>query len=78
MVVTREVARDDLIRDGEEAAVGAIGALDSRFLADARDPLVGASRGISGFPCAPAFEAAWINIVAPPEERAKQRDLEIR
>jgi hypothetical protein len=72
------VPPDYVIGDGQEPAVRAICALDSRFLADAVDPLVPACRSISGFPCSPAFEAAWIDVVASSEERAKQRDLEVR
>jgi hypothetical protein len=72
------VPPDYIIGDVQEPAVRAICALDSRFLADAGDPFVPACRSISGFSCSPAFEAARIDVVASPEERAKKRDLGVR
>jgi hypothetical protein len=71
MITTGKVPPDYIIGDGQEAAMRAIRALDSRFLADAGDPLVSARGSISGFPGSSAFEAARIDIVAPPEQRTK-------
>src|SRR4029077_7500472 len=42
-----QVVGDNAVADGDEGLVGALPALDARFLADASHPLVGARGGVA-------------------------------
>lgn len=78
IIASGKVPPNHVVGDREESAVRAIRAFDARLLADARNPLVPACRGISGFSGSPAFEAPRIDVVTSPDERAKQRNFGIR
>ncbi len=74
-ILAREVPANDLIGDRKEATVGTLGALDSRLLADAANPLVRASGRIPGFPGLPALEPPRVHIISTAEERPEKCDL---
>jgi hypothetical protein len=50
-------------------------ASDTRFFADAGDPLVRTSWRIAGLSRSGILEAAWINVVSSAKERTKNPNL---
>src|SRR5262245_31164102 len=69
---------NDIVGHRKEPAVGTLGALDARLLADATHPLVGTRWRIARAPGPPALESARVNVFATAEERTEQRDLGLR
>jgi len=74
-VAPLEVLPDDLVGHRQERQAGALPALDTRLLADAAHPFVGAGRSISRATRGVARPELRIEVVPPPEELTEQRDL---
>ncbi len=61
-VAPGKMPANHLIGDRKKAAIGTIGAFDSRFLTDTWNPFIAASRRVTGFPGFAALEPSGINI----------------
>ena len=75
VVTAGQVPANDLIGDGQEASMEALGALDARLLADTAHPLVGARGGVAGLAGLAVFESTGVDVVAAAEERPEESDL---
>ena len=61
--MTRQMPAHDVIGDGKEAMVWALGAFDSRFLANTRHPFIAAGRGVAGFARFTTLKSPGVDII---------------
>ena len=66
-----------LVGHRKKTLVGTFGTLDSGLFADSPDPFITTHWRIAGLPCLAVFEAARVNIFAPTEQRAEERDFDL-
>ena len=71
---SRQVIEQNLIGQWQQLPLLAVTAFDARLFADTWTPLVRTGRGVAAF-ASLAFPADWINVGAPPEQLAKERDF---
>jgi hypothetical protein len=64
-----------VVRDREESAVVTLRTFDLRLLTDASDPFVGTDWRVTNLAGLPAFETAWIDILATSEQRSEECDF---
>ena len=70
-----QVLANHVVGDRQEAPIWTFEAFDAGLLAQAADPLVGASRLVATPACLSALESTGIHILAPAEQRAEQADF---
>jgi hypothetical protein len=75
VVKAREVPAYDIVGDLEKSTMRTFGALDTRLLAYAANPLVRAGGCVTGLTGLAAFKATRIDVLAATEQRAKQASL---
>lgn len=66
---------DDIVRHRQPSLMGAVAALDPRFLAHPADPFVSAGRRVSGLSGLPALEPTRIDLGATTKQRTKEFDF---
>jgi hypothetical protein len=77
LILAREVPANDVVGYRQEPPVLALGALDSRLLADAADPLVRACRRVARLAGLSTLEAARVDVFAAAKQRAEEANLDL-
>jgi hypothetical protein len=78
VILTRKMATDYLVSNRQKPLVGTVGAFDPGLFANPTYPLISADWRISKLAGFAIFKAARIDVVAPPEERSEECDLNFR
>ena len=77
-VMAGQMPANHVVGHRQEAAVGTLSALDTRFLADTTHPFVRTSGRIPGLPGLPTLESTGVHVFASPKQGPEESDLGLR